>query len=201
MRSTLTPATLIQRVVSLWPMRPLTLFLALALAACGTPNAESPVPGSTLPFDPSTLVLYESAEYGFAVAYPQSWTVTEVFAEDLVGFTAPPGATMTPNFNVTVGEIPADIPAVAYYEGEIERVRTSLANAEILEIADVNVDGVIGRGLTLVTKQQGIDIGISRIIVLREGTAYELSFFAEARNLEQLAPMVTAIFQSMRFLD
>ncbi len=181
-------------------MRPLTLFLALALAACGAPSDTTPTPASTLPFDPSTLVLYESAEYGFAVAYPQSWTVTEVFAENLIGFTAPAGATLTPNFNVTVGEVSNEMPAVAYYEGEIERVRTSLENAEILEVADVNVDGVLGRGLTLITKQAGIDVGISRIIVLNEGTAYELSFFAEARDLEQLAPMVSAIFQSMRFL-
>jgi hypothetical protein len=200
MRSKLTPATLMQAVGSLWPMRPLTVFLALALAACGAPSGENPTPGSTLPFDPSTLVLYESSEYGFAVAYPASWTVTEVFAEDLIGFTAPEGATLTPNFNVTVGEVPVEVPAVAYYEGEIERVRTSLENAEILEVADVNVDGVVGRGLTLVTRQAGIDIGISRIIVLKEGTAYELSFFAEARDLERLAPMVSAIFQSMRFL-
>ncbi len=200
MRSTLTPATLPQTVGSLWPMRHLTVFLALALAACSAPSDESPTPVSTVPFDHSTLVLYESAEYGFAVAYPQSWTVTEVFAEGLVGFTAPTGATLTPNFNVTVGEVPSEIPAVAYYEGEIERVRTSLENAEILEVADVNVDGVLGRGLTLVTNQSGIDIGISRIIVLKDGTAYELSFFAEARDLEALAPMVSAIFQSMLFL-
>lgn len=200
MRSKLTLATLPQTFGSLWPMRPLTVFLALALTACSSPSGESPTPGSTLPFDPSTLVLYESAEYGFAVAYPQSWTVTEVFAENLIGFTAPPGATLTPNFNVTVGEVSNEIPAIAYYEGEIERVRASLENVEILEVADVNVDGVVGRGLTLITKQAGVDIGISRIIVLKEGTAYELSFFAEARDLEALAPMVSAIFQSMRFL-
>lgn len=151
--------------------------------------------------DPSDLTLYESPTYGFAVAHPSNWTVTEVAAENLIGFTAPPTGGMTPNFNVTINEIPADLPAVAYYEGEIERVTTSLENAEILEVADVNVDGVIGRGLTLVTRQNEMDIGISRIIVIHDSRAYELSFFAEASELERLSPLVTSIFQSLRFLS
>ncbi|MDX1447652.1 MAG: PsbP-related protein [Acidimicrobiia bacterium] len=185
-------------------MRPLILCLVVALVACGNNTASTtstPSATSTIPFDPASLVLYESERHGFAIAYPQDWTVTEVDAENLVGFTAPSGGTaLTPNFNVTVTDVDPELPATAYYEGEIERVSTALENAEILEVANVNVDGVLGRGLTLVTTQQGIDIGISRIIVLNEGRAYELSFFAEARRLEQLAPMVSSIFQSLRFI-
>lgn len=189
-------------------MRPLILVLAIALAACSgsttattTPTPADSQPPTTEPFDPSSLVLYESEEYGFAIAHPRDWTVTEVDAENLVGFTAPSGGeNLTPNFNVTVTEVDPDLPPIAYYEGEIERVTTALENAEILEVADVNVDGVIGRGLTLVTTQQGVDIGISRIIVINDTRAYELSFFAEARRLEQLAPMVASIFQSLRFI-
>lgn len=186
-------------------MRPLILSVVVALAACGGSAASSttfaPESTSTVPFDPSGLVLYESETHGFAIAHPPDWEVVEVDAENLVGFTAPSGGeAMTPNFNVTVTEVDPNLPAVAYYEGEVERVTTALANAEVLEVADVNVDGVIGRGLTLVTTQQGVDIGISRIIVINESRAYELSFFAEASRLEQLAPMVSSIFQSLRFI-
>lgn len=186
-------------------MRPLILCLVLALASCtnadSTTTTSETAPPSTEAFDPSSLVLYENESLGFAIAHPRDWTVTEVAVENLVGFTAPSGGDdLTPNFNVTVTEVDPELPPIAYYEGEIERVTTALENAEILEVADVNVDGVIGRGLTLVTTQQGVDIGISRIIVINGTRAYELSFFAEARRLEQLAPMVASIFQSLRFL-
>jgi hypothetical protein len=188
-------------------MRPLILGLLTALAACGSAGETSPTTEvrpeatSTAPFDPADLVLYESPTYGFAVAHPADWTVVEVTAENIIGFTAPANpSAMTPNFNVAVNQVPEDLPPVAYYEGEIERVRASLENAEVLEVANVNVDGVIGRGLTVITRQSGIDIGISRIIVINAGRAYELSFFASAADLERLAPMVSSIFQSLRFI-
>lgn len=188
---------------------------AVLLAACGgtaspattstsvavrtTATTVAAVPPVSVDFD--DFELYESAAYGFAIAHPSDWTVTEVGAENLIGFTAPASATgLTPNFNVTVTEVTNGLSPVAYYEGEIDRVRNTLENAEILEVADVNVDGVIGRGLTVVTTQSGTDIGISRIIVIRDNRAYELSFFAEATDLQRLAPLVTAIFQSMRWV-
>jgi hypothetical protein len=178
-------------------MRPFMAILLVVLVGCGDGTAAPTT--TTLAFDPADLVQYVSDRHSFAIAYPADWIVTEVDAENLVGFTSPTATTLTPNFNVTVSDAPAGLPAATYYEGEIERVRASLVNAEILEVVDVNVDGVIGRGLTLVTRQQGLDIGISRIIVLRDSKAYELSFFAEASELERLAPMVASIFQSLRF--
>ncbi|HSJ26886.1 MAG TPA: PsbP-related protein [Acidimicrobiia bacterium] len=181
-------------------MRPLIAILLVALVGCGDDTASTTT--TTAPeFDPAQMVQYVSDRHGFAIAYPPDWIVTEVDVENLVGFTSPTVSTLTPNFNITVNDAPEGLPAAAYYEGEIERVTASLENAEILEVVDVNVDGVVGRGLTLVTRQQGLDIGISRIIVLRDSKAYELSFFAEASDLERLAPMVASIFQSLRFLS
>ncbi len=46
-----------------------------------------------------------------------------------------------------------------------------------------------------------MDIGIARIIVINDGRAYELSFFAEAGELERLSPMVTAIFRSLQWVS
>jgi len=187
-------------------MRLLIICLVVALGACGnsaaTSTTEADPPTTTTTFDPADLVVYESPTYGFAIAHPSDWEVTEVTAENLIGFTSPVSTSnLTPNFNITITEVSADLPPVAYYQGEIERVTTSLENAEIIEVADVNVDGVIGRGLTLVTRQSGMDIGISRIIVINDTRAYELSFFAEAAELERLSPLVASIFQSLRFLD
>lgn len=187
--------------------RSMTWSVALVLLLVGCSNGGSSDDGTLPPVslvdvDPSTFVRYESTELGFAIEHPADWTVTEVAPENLVGFTAPQSEdSLTPNFNVTVNEVSENLPVVAYYEGEIERVQTSLENAEILEVANVDVDGVIGRGITLVTRQSGLDIGISRIIVLDAGRAYEISFFALAVDLEELAPLVTAIFQSIELLD
>ena len=187
-------------------MRPLIIGVVVALAACGGPSSATtttttPETVETIAFDSDDLVTYESIPYGFAIGHPPDWSVSEVTAENLIGFTAPATASgLTPNFNVTITEVTSDLPATAYYEGEIERVTASLENAEILEVADVNVDGVIGRGLTIVTRQAEMDIGIARIIVINDGRAYELSFFAEAGELERLSPMVTAIFRSLRWV-
>lgn len=179
-----------------------SIALAVAVVGCtgGQTTDDTLPPVSTSAVD--AFERYESSEYGIAIDYPTGWVVTEVEAENLVGFTAPQSPdSLAPNFNITVTEVSDDLPAVAYYEGEIERVETSLENAEILEVANVDVDGVVGRGLTLVTRQSGLDIGISRIIVLADARAYEISFFALAADLEELAPVVTAIFRSIELLD
>ena len=186
-------------------MRTLIVGVVVALAACGGSSSETtttavPETVDTVDFDPADLVTYESVPYGFEIGHPPDWTVSEVTAENLIGFTAPATESgLTPNFNITITDVTTDLPPAAYYEGEIERVTTSLENAEILEVADVNVDGTIGRGLTVVTRQADMDIGISRIIVINDGRAYEISFFAEAGELERLSPMVTAIFRSLRW--
>ena len=188
-------------------MRPLIIGVVVALAACGGSSADTTTTApsetvETIAFDADDLVTYESAPYGFAIGHPADWTVTEVTAENLIGFTAPAAASgLTPNFNITITDVSDDLPPAAYYEGEIERVTASLENAEVLEVADVNVDGTIGRGLTVVTRQNDMDIGISRIIVLNDGRAYEVSFFAPAGELERLSPMVTAIFRSLRWVS
>jgi hypothetical protein len=186
-------------------MRPLIIGVVAALAACsGSPSATTttvaPETVETVAFDPDSLVTYESIPYGFALDHPPDWTVSEVTVENLIGFTAPSTESgLTPNFNITITEVPPELPPAAYYEGEIERVTTSLENAEILEVVDVNVDGTIGRGLTIVTRQADLDIGIARIIVINDDRAYELSFFAQAGDLERMSPMVTAIFRSLRW--
>ncbi|MEX2423001.1 MAG: hypothetical protein WD990_03390 [Acidimicrobiia bacterium] len=188
-------------------MRLLIIGVVAALTACGgsssgTTTTISPETVDTVAFDPADLVTYESIPLGFEIGHPPDWTVSEVMAENLIGFTAPGSdAGLTPNFNVTVTEVTSDLPPAAYYEGEIERVTTSLENAEILEVADVNIDGAIGRGLTVVTRQADMDIGIARIIVIKDERAYELSFFARAGELERLSPMVTAIFRSLRWVS
>lgn len=188
-------------------MRPLIIGVVIALTACSgsssdTTTTAAPATVETVPFDPADLVTYESIPYGFEIGHPPDWTVSEVTAENLIGFTAPGTESgLTPNFNVTITDVTSDLPPAAYYEGEIERVTTSLENAEVLEIADVNVDGVFGRGLTVVTRQAEMDIGIARIIVINDGRAYELSFFAQAGELERLSPMVTAIFRSLRWVS
>lgn len=188
-------------------MRPLIIGVVVALAACGGSESAStttapPETVETVTFDPDDLVTYESVPYGFEIGHPADWSVSEVTAENLIGFTAPASESgLTPNFNITVTDVTSDLPPAAYYEGEIERVTTSLENAEILEVADVNIDGAIGRGLTVVTRQGEMDIGIARIIVINDGRAYELSFFAPADELERLSPMVTAIFRSLRWVS
>jgi hypothetical protein len=189
-------------------MRPLIIGVVVALAACGgtssdTTAAAPPETVETDAFDPADLVTYESIPYGFAIGHPPDWTVSEVTAENLIGFTAPATGSsgLTPNFNITITDVTPDLPAAAYYEGEIERVTTSLENAEVLEVADVNIDGVIGRGLTVVTRQAEMDIGIARVIVINDSRAYELSFFAGASELDRLSPMVTAIFRSLRWVS
>lgn len=152
--------------------------------------------------DVGTLERFESSILGFAVDYPAGWTVADSPLEGLVGFTAPVGdSAVTPNFNVSTGEVPEAITAADYYDVERDRLDANLAELRVLEEVNVDVDGYLGRGFTLVTKQGDLDVGISRMIVLVEGKAWEVTFFAEATQLETFAPVVTAIFRSFEILD
>ena len=178
--------------------------MCLVIAACGDASESIDSTTTTITIDipdVDDFERFESAQLGFAIDYPVGWEVIPSTAEGLIGFTAPAAtAGLSPNFNVSTGVVPDDVPANVYYQGERSRIEANLPGARILEEANVNVDGVLGRGITLVINEGGRDVGISRMIVLRDGRAWEVSFFAEAGQLEQLSPIVTSIFQSFRFV-
>lgn len=172
------------------------LALVLTLAAC---SETPPGPATTSTTAPaSTLETFEAPELGFEVDHPSSWTPVLKVDEGILEVIAPEAQNgFVPNFNVVTGQIPVDIPRAAYYEGEIARLEETLPDVQILEVANVGVDGIPARGITFTSTENDITIGISRLLVLDdEGQAWEISFFAEAGTLEDMAPTVTEIFQS-----
>ncbi len=174
--------------------------LAVVAAACGgsDTSVEEPSTTTTLGFSDSALVTYQS-ELGFTIDYPADWAVTEDPAAGIVTFTGPAtGPGFNDNFNVVVGEV-QNLPPIAYYDAEVQRIQSVLPDAEILEVADVNIDGVLGRGITLTATQNGIPVGISRMLFLRDGTAYEVTFVTTADRLGLLSKLIQRIFASLRF--
>ena len=184
------------------------LVVVLMLTACSetvssAPTADDPAPTTTSAeaFDSYTTV--EVPELGFSIDQPLGWTAQLDIEDSLLEVTAPaPTDGFTPNFNVAVGDIPAELPAVAYFEGEIPRLQETLPNVEILEVANLTIDGAQARGITLTSTENDTTIGISRLIILDgDNRAWELTFFAEASTLERLSRTVQAIFSSFQFLD
>lgn len=175
------------------------LALVLTLVACSeTPSG----PATTSTSAPaSTLETFEAPELGFEVDHPSDWTPVLKVDEGILEVIAPEAQSgFVPNFNVVTGQIPVEIPRTAYYEGEVARLEETLPDVQILEVANVGVDGIPARGITFTSTENDITIGISRLLVLDDdGQAWEISFFAEAGTLEDLAPMVTEIFQSFAF--
>lgn len=174
------------------------LVLVLTVVACSD-SASDPATSSTT--GPASLETFEAPQLGFVVDYPSDWVPFLKLDESILEVIAPaPLNGFVPNFNVTTGEIPTEIPRSVYYEGEISRLRDTLPGVEILEVSDLSVDGVPARGITLTSTENDLTIGISRLLVLDdEGQAWEVSFFAQAGTLERLAPTVTEIFQSFHF--
>jgi hypothetical protein len=182
------------------------LVVVLMLTACSdtdssAPSADDPAPPTTSAFDSYTTV--EVPELGFSIDQPLGWTAQLDVEDSILQVTAPtPTDGFTPNFNVAVGDIPADLPAIAYFEGEISRLEATLPGVEILEVANLTIDGAPARGITLTSTENDTTIGISRLIILDENNrAWELTFFAEASTLERLSRVVQTIFASFQFLD
>lgn len=179
----------------------LLLVVSIAVAACGGAADSSSAADSTtttLGFSDAALTTYESA-LGFSIDYPSDWEVSEDVDGGIVTFTAPAvGAGFSDNFNVVVGEVP-DLSPLAYYEAEVQRIQSVLPDAQILEQANVNIEGVLGRGITFTATQNGIPVGISRMLFLRDGTAYEVTFVTTADRLGLLSKLVQRIFASFRF--
>lgn len=183
-----------------------SIVLAVAVAGCGDDTSFSTT--TTIPeTTPSTVDVdsferFDSPELGFSIAHPEGWSVTPSLGEGLVEFSAPlVSGGLTPNFNVATGRVADDVPAHVYYQGERSKLEANLPDVQVVEEADVTIDGVPARGITIITDQAGVDVGISRLIVLDDGQAWEITFFAEASRLEEMSPLVVAIFQSFRFLD
>jgi hypothetical protein len=156
---------------------------------------------SESPIDAMTTV--EVPELGFAIDQPTGWAA-ELDLEDsllqVTSLTASDG--FVPNFNVSVGDIPPELPAIAYFEGEIPRLEATLPGVEILEVANLTIDGAPARGITLTSTENDTTIGISRLIILDSNSrAWEITFFSAASTLERLSDVVQDIFSSFRFLE
>lgn len=184
------------------------LAVVLMLTACSdtdssAPSTDDPSPSTTSAdaFDSYTTI--EVPELGFSIDQPLGWTAQLDVEDSLLQVSAPaPTDGFTPNFNVTVGDIPEDLPAVAYFEGEISRLEATLPGVQILEVANLTIDGAQARGITLTSTENDTTIGISRLIILdSDNRAWELTFFAEASTLERLSRVVQTIFSSFRFLE
>jgi hypothetical protein len=186
------------------------LAVVLMLTACSDSGSSAPATEASIPSTTSTaadafdsFTTIEVAELGFTIDQPLGWTA-ELDVEDSILQVSAPVSTdgFTPNFNVAVGDIPEDLPAVAYFEGEISRLEATLPGVQILEVANLTIDGAQARGITLTSTENDTTIGISRLIILDENSrAWELTFFAEASTLERLSRVVQTIFSSFEFLD
>ena len=184
------------------------LVVVLMLTACSDTDASAPTTDDPAPpttsaeaFDSYTTV--EVPELGFSIDQPLGWTAQLDLEDSILQVSAPaPTDGFTPNFNVAVGDIPDELPAVAYFEGEIPRLQETLPNVEILEVVNLTVEGAPARGITLTSTENDTTIGISRLIILDDDNrAWELTFFAEASTLERLSRTVQTIFSSFQFLD
>jgi hypothetical protein len=187
------------------------LVVALLLTACSESGSDAVAIGdattsttsnsSTESLDAMTTV--EVPELGFAIDQPTGWIAQVDLEDSLLQVTAPTASDgFVPNFNVSVGDIPTELPAIGYFEGEIPRLQATLPGVEILEVANLTIDGAPARGITLTSTENGITVGISRLIILdADSRAWEITFFANASTLERLSGVVQDIFASFRFLE
>ena len=185
-------------------MRHLVPFVVVSLlaAACSgggtSASSEETTTATTLGFSDTSLTTYQSA-LGFSIDYPADWTVSEDAEAGIVTFTGPPvGPGFSDNFNVVVGEV-KDLSPLAYYETEVQRIQSVLPDAQILEQANVDIDGVVGRGITFTATQDGIPVGISRMLFLRDGRATEVTFVTTSDRLGLLSKLIQRIFRSLHF--
>ena len=83
-----------------------------------------------------------------------------------------------------------------------KHLEATLPGVQILEVANLTIDGAQARGITLTSTENDTTIGISRLIILDAASrAWEITFFAEASTLERLSRVVQTIFSSFRFLE
>ena len=178
------------------------LFTACSNTDSSAPATDDPAPTPTSEaFDGYTTI--EVPELGFSIDQPLGWSADLDLDDSILQVSAPsPTDGFTPNFNVAVGDIPEELPAVAYFEGEIPRLEETLPGVEILEVANLTIDGARARGITLTSTENDTTVGISRLIILNEDNrAWEVTFFAAASTLERLSSVVQTIFASFQFID
>jgi hypothetical protein len=182
------------------------LVVVLMLTACSdtdssAPSTDDPAPPTTSAFDSYTTV--QVPELGFSIDQPLGWSAELDLEASILEVSAPVATDgFVPNFNVAVGDIPAELPVVAYFESEIPRLQSTLPQVEILEVVDFTIDGALARGITLTSTESDTTIGISRLMIVDDQQrAWEVTFFAAASTLERLSRVVQTIFASFQFLD
>lgn len=179
------------------------LLPAVALAVVGAACGVSPASTTTLSTQPLTVNLdtfqvFTSPELGFEIRYPQDWSPR--VERGLVTFTPPPQA---PGdlFNVAVADVPPDLPAAAYYMGEVGRLSKFLRGVRVVEEAEVEVaDGIKGRGITATGLSGELEVGVVRLIVLHRARVWEVTYLTSADGFDRRAPLIRAVVGSFRLL-
>lgn len=162
-------------------------------------TTTTPLPGPTSPFGTERYPLIKhTSELGFTVSHPPDWTVTTETENGLVGFQGPPHSLGTAdNFNVVVGEIP-NIPSHVYFATEEERIRETFPDLTVLEDLNFVSNGIPGRGLSFTTRQQGLEVGFTRVVFWQQGRAFELTYTTEAERILSQAELIGAMVSSFR---
>ncbi|MDH3308165.1 MAG: photosystem II reaction center PsbP family protein [Acidimicrobiia bacterium] len=177
---------------------------AVLLAGCSagtstTTTSSTVPPRVTIP--ESLLDTVTLPDLGFQIDYPLDWT--EASEVGVLGFYAPAaqGDNFAENFNVVVFPVPAEMPFETYVQTDA-RTLESNPNISVIGSGSATLDGRPASSvLFTTTAENGAPVTVLRIIALKDGRAYELSFLANTEQFDSYLPLFDALSSSFAFTD
>lgn len=139
------------------------LVVILMLTACSDAGTSTSPASDTTSDDLNTssdsMETIEVPELGFSIDHPTGWTSRLDLEDSILEVTAPVVSDgFLPNFNVSVGQLPDDLPAVAYFEGDVPKLEATLPEVEVLEVVNLTVDGAQARGITITSTDNDLSL-------------------------------------------
>jgi hypothetical protein len=144
---------------------------------------------------------YRNDEYGFLVLFPRNWEEQEDVLDTVVLVTAPleKNAIFTANANVTVTELPAEIPLQTYFDAQKEELR--FFPQKLYDMTEGQVQTGIQRGIWLAyTSEVTPDFPIRTIncLWINKKRVFVITGSCASNKFPKYEPIFLKIFKSMR---
>ncbi|ATW25400.1 PsbP-related protein [Candidatus Formimonas warabiya] len=148
------------------------------------------------------FLTYQNMKYHLEIDYPGDWEVKTDIPHVLVAFVGPIAAhtrAIHESVNIVVGELPPEISLEELKEREMKGLKSTITEANILQVEDEKVDGNPGFKLICTGKQGNFQLQWLMIFTIKDDREYIITYCAEQPYFNHRLSVANKMIDSCRF--
>lgn len=170
-----------------------SLLGVVLLAGCGTKT-----PTGTVDTVATGSVVTTFTTTGFSVEYPATWTAQENVYGAQVMFFSPQlsGDKFRENVGIVSETLPSDLAVADYYTSIKNQLTSIVQGYQELSNEDITLAGVAAKKIVYVGTQSNYELKWMQVLLIKDKTAYVISYTASAGTFDEFSKEADAIVKS-----